>query len=504
MPLTPVMPSRPLRWHPSVEALQAILPPDTEVYLVGGAVRDAYLHLSLHDLDLATPGDGRPLARRIADAFKGAYYPLDSTRGVGRALISWQDQRLTIDVAQLRGPDLLTDLQARDFTINAVAVRLTGQLQAVLDPLGGLQDLEAGWLRQCSTDSIQRDPVRALRAVRASIRFGLQIEANTRLNIRTYAPALTRISAERVRDEFFNILDSHRPATALAVLARLGLLRYVVPEATALSGVEQGLPHQYDVWHHTLATVDHFDRLLRLINGEADENLAANLHAGVIISALDDLIPALRAHLSHTWPNERTHRALLTLAALLHDVGKPSTREVDASGRIRFLRHEQVGAALAQQRAAALRLSAGESARLGTIIAHHMRPHWLEAGKKSPSARATYRFWRDTGPAGVDVCLLALADYLGTHGPALDAGEWTSYANTIRALLEAYFERFETTVAPPPLVKGKQLIARFGLEPGPLIGELLDGIREAQAIGELSTHEEALDWVQRFLEEHRQ
>ena len=101
--ITPVAPQRPLFWSDIVMTLRNIIPPGQEVYLVGGTVRDAYLHRPFHDIDLATPNDGRPLARQIADALKGAYYPLDAERGVGRVVITQAERTLTIDVAQFRG-----------------------------------------------------------------------------------------------------------------------------------------------------------------------------------------------------------------------------------------------------------------------------------------------------------------------------------------------------------------------------------------------------------------
>ena len=248
-------PSRPLLWHPAVETICALIPASEEVYLVGGAVRDAWLQRPLRDIDLATPDDGRPLARRIANALHGAYYSLDPERGVGRALIPWEGAQLVVDVAQFRGPDLLTDLQKRDFTLNAMAVRVAGDLQTVIDPLGGQHDLAQKRLRQCSPTSIADDPVRALRAVRASLTFGLTIEPATRESIRQAGPRLGTASTERVRDEFFNLLDARHPAGALRALKQLGLLAQIIPQTEAMQHVAQSPPHEFDLWNHTLAVI---------------------------------------------------------------------------------------------------------------------------------------------------------------------------------------------------------------------------------------------------------
>jgi poly(A) polymerase len=478
--------------------LRNIIPPGQEVYLVGGTVRDAYLHRPFHDIDLATPNDGRPLARQIADALKGAYYPLDAERGVGRVVITQAERTLTIDVAQFRGPDLMTDLKRRDFTLNAVAVPLTRDLQTVIDPLDGLSDLQAKRLRQCNPSSIADDPARALRAVRLSHAFGLRIEPDTRTCLKKSAARLASISVERVRDEFFQILDGPRPSGALTVLYHLDLLAQIVPEISTLSDTQQGPPHQLDVWQHTLLAVECLDNILGVFASHRDDNLTANLQAGLIAFSLGHLRDHLQAHLAYIWPNGRTHRALLVLAALLHDIGKPQTRSIDDAGRVRFVDHERKGEQLAEERARALRLSNDEIARLTTIVRHHMRPHWLNtAAKLTP--RAVYRFWRDTNRAGVDICLLAMADYLATYGVTLETQNWTRYLSTIRTLLEGYFLHHESAIAPPPLVTGKELLAHFGLQSGPQVGELLEHIREAQIDGEITSHEEALNWVQRYL-----
>jgi poly(A) polymerase len=497
--LVPIAPRRPLRWPTCIEAIRRALSGEQDVFLVGGAVRDAYLYRVLHDIDLASWQDGRPLARRIANTFGGAYYPLDHERGVGRALIDWDGEQLTIDVARFRGPDLLIDLQERDFTLNAMAVPLNGDLSHVIDPLGGLDDIDAKCLRQCSPESIPDDPVRALRAVRTSVTHGLTIEPLTRQNIKAHADRLAAVSAERVRDELFQIFASPRPATALIALYQLTLLKVIIPEAAALPGVTQGTPHHSDVWHHTLSTVEYLDRILRIFAPQPSLDLTANVQLGAISVALHNLRPALRDHIAHQWPNGRTHHALLILAALLHDAGKRAARTLDSDGRIRFLRHEQIGEQIAQERATALRLSNEEIERVTAVVLHHMRPHLLY-NSDNLTTRAIYRFWRDTGTAGVDVCLLAMADYLGTYRSTLDSRDWTSYLEMIQTLLESYYHRHSPAAAPPPLLTGQDLLDRFDLAPGPQIGVLLEQLREAQAVGEVSTTEEALAWIQRFLE----
>jgi poly(A) polymerase len=188
------------------------------------------------------------------------------------------------------------------------------------------------------------------------------------------------------------------------------------------------------------------------------------------------------------------------MAALYHDIGKPASLQVEEGGRRRFLGHEQAGAKITSQRADWLRLSRAEIARLQTIIRHHLRPLLMAQTGALPSRRAIYRFFRDTGAAGVDICLLSLADTLATYGPALAQDIWTLQVDVVRTLLEAWWERPAESVSPPTLLTGNDLIEVFKMKPGPRIGELLATLREAQAMGEIQDREQALVFARAWLE----
>lgn len=485
-----------LEYPPLVNALLPIIG-EAEVYLVGGCVRDALLRRPSHDLDLAVPDDGRRLARRIANAFQGDYYALDPERQVGRAIVRYNGVRYHVDVARFRGESLEQDLRGRDFTVNAIAVPLRGDLQRLIDPLNGVQDLFDKRLRRCSPEAIRDDPIRALRAIRQSVQFKLLIERETRADLRTYGVGIAHSSPERVRDEFMTILGGSKPHAALRALDSLGLLRLIVPEIDAMRGVTQSAPHIYDVLEHTLNAVERMDSVITTISPQRTDESAADSALGLIVYLLDVFRPQLQAHLDAPLPNGRSVRALLILAALLHDCGKPATRSVDEDGRIHFYRHESVGAELARERAEALRLSNEETARLVGCVRHHMRPMHLR-NVESPSRRAIYRFWKVAEGVGVDVCLLTLADYLAMVGTHLQVQAWLVHLQLVRTLLDAYFNRRAELVAPPPLINGTTLMEALNLPPGKLIGQLLDQIAEAQASGEISSAEEALELARRL------
>jgi hypothetical protein len=146
---------------------------------------------------------------------------------------------------------------------------------------------------------------------------------------------------------------------------------------------------------------------------------------------------------------------------------------------------------LAWERASALRLSNEETQRLSDVVRHHLRPMLLRNASEVPR-RSVYRFWKATGDTGVDVCILALADYLGMVGHTLVPQDWVHHLEGISALLDGYFNQKETVVAPPPLVTGHDLMRVLSLPTGPEIGRLLGLISEAQATGEIQTAEQAI------------
>lgn len=487
---------------PLMRQLRQHLPAESSIYLVGGAVRDAILGREVHDLDFAVPQNALKLAKTLADKLSAAFYPLDVENDTARLVIIHADgSRDILDFAGYRGQSLEDDLRGRDFTLNAIALDLrSGEL---LDPLSGLDDLSAKRLRACAETSMTDDPVRILRAVRQAAAYGLTIDKQTREQMKAAVSGLASVSAERTRDEILKILAGPRPDTSLRALDMLGVLPHILPELDAMKGVSQSPPHVQDVWSHTLSVLRHLEDILDLLGSHYNEQKSnADLYSGLLVLKLGRFRAQLGEHLAQKLNTDRPLRALLFLSALYHDAEKPSTRSVEESGRIRFFTHEDKGAQTILRRAIALRLSNDEMDRLKAIVANHMRIHAhadrLRKGQPI-SRKAIYRFFRDTGPAGVDIVLHSLADLRATYETSLPQDHWAAELDICRTLLEAYFETPEQIVRPPQLLNGNDLIQELGLPPGRQIGQLLEAIRESQAEGNLSSREEALafarDWL---------
>jgi tRNA nucleotidyltransferase/poly(A) polymerase len=488
---------------PLIGRVRAALP-GQEIYLVGGAVRAALLGRITHDLDFAVPSGAISLARRVASLLRADYYVLDEALDIARLIITNESgMRDLLDFAAFRGTNIDSDLRGRDFTINAIAYHL--DRQTLFDPLLGVSDLQARLIRGCSKTSLTDDPIRILRAVRLAAVHDFDIEAQTRKSMMEAVHLLPLVTPERLRDELFKILEAPHPDSSLRSLETLGVFPPVLPELSLMQRVEQSAPHTADVWEHTLNVIHHLEKIISCLIPELPGETPSDLFMGMLDEWLGKYRQQFRAHFEKHLNADRSLRSLLFFAALYHDVSKPETQSRDQAGRIHFFGHDQLGAKVTAQRAAALNLSHNEIRYLETVIKIHMRFHFFsdrfEGEKADPSRKSIYHFFRDAGEAGVDLTLLGLADVLGMRGSSLTESTWAAALDIARLLLENYWEKPEETTAPPRLIDGNDIMSEYNLLPGPIIGQLLAAIREAQAIGKVSTREEALVFGSRWLKE---
>lgn len=469
-----------------------LLQVNTPVYLVGGAVRDALLGRTSHDLDFVVAEDAIRLSFEIGNKLGVPAYVLDKERDTGRVVLPRQDTML--DFARFRGADLEADLLARDFTINALALPATAQTRlAIIDPSGGLGDLDAKRIRLIDERALINDPVRTLRAVRLAASLDFTISPETRSAIPEAVHLLANISPERVRDEMLKILMTPCPDGALREMADLGLLEATLPEVAKLAGIVQPPPHHEDVLAHTLSVLKWQRRLEAVLfaGGEWDGPL------DFAAAALEPYVGQLHDYLERGIHGGLDGHVILRLAALFHDVGKSETGKIDDEGRIRFFGHAEAGAELSGRRLQQLCMSREAGSEVKRIVAGHMRPLFLaQAQGADPSRRAVYRYFKATGHNGLDIGLLALADHLATYDGSGEGQAWETVVGLVARLFQFYFEKHEETVKPAPLVNGQDLMTILAMEPGPEIGRVLRLIEEGQAAGEIRSRDEALRFAQ--------
>ncbi len=494
-------PAFPLRFPALIDRILPHLA-GIEVYLAGGAVRDALLGRESHDFDFAVRDSGIDLARRVARAIDADFYVLDQDFGAARVIVTGSTGPMDIlDFAAFRGKDVEADLAGRDFTINAIA--FDPRNGTLLDPLGGAADLRAKLIRACTDSAIRDDPIRILRAVRQAAALGFKIEAGTRERMREASNLLPNVSPERQRDELFRILDGPAPDAVLRALEMLGTMPFFLPELLSMKGVVQSPPHVYEVWAHTLAVMRHLTGILGVLGPDSEAARNGDVFSGLLALSLGRFRPQLQHHLVETMTPDRSPRSLLFFAALYHDVAKPTTRSVDEKGQTRFFGHETQGALVAAKRASRYNLSNDEASRIESIVQNHMRFNVfvedMQRSQQPPTRRAIYRFFRAAEGGGLDLVILGLADQWGMREQTLDQESWSAALSVARILLENYLERPQECIEPPRLLDGNDVMRAYGLQAGPTVGALLDAIREAQAAGEVSDRASAVqfgrDWL---------
>ena len=475
--------------NPVVHRVMACLPDSAppQVYLVGGALRDHSLGRPVLDFDFALPGDACALARTLSQRLQARYILLDEQWGVSRLL--WYPQGrhaapVTLDFASLQGASILEDLEQRDFTCNAIALRLAGSEpdpgSAWLDPTGGLKDLEARRIRMVHPRVFRQDPVRILRAFRLACSLGFEIDGATCKVMREERNAVLEPAAERVGDELFKLFSSKGTLGFLKEMDHCGLLTTLFPELQGLKGMTQGQHHRLDAWDHTLETYRSMEQCM-------EKGLPCGLTHWE--KALNEWF-LLRKHAE----------ILLKTAALFHDIGKPITRSVGADGGVHFYGHAQKGADLAEGILQRIRASRNDQERVRTWVRYHMGPlHLLNAMEKGQlSQRAKIRFLRRLGTDTVGVLLLSIADMQATAGNELPGCRGNAYRELVDSLFRLYFERDAASLQTRPLLTGNDLMEALQLTPGPLIGRLLERVEEARIQGQIRDRTEALDLAGSF------
>jgi len=416
-----------------------------ELYLVGGTVRDTLLAgdakelLATIDLDFATsatPVQCETLLRSWADAVwtTGIAFGTVSCERVNADGVSRKIEITTFraDTYQAGsrhpvvayGESIEEDLARRDLTVNAMAVAVP--VFRFVDPFGGLQDLHARRLRTPidPRQSFGDDPLRMVRLARFAAVLDAEPEASTLAAARDMADQLATISAERIRDELVKLMLGEAPVRGLSLLLDTGLCAHVLPELDALKHCSDPLHRHKDVLAHTFAVV---------------ENACAREPAG------PDFVSRF--------------------AALMHDVGKPDTKEMFTDGTVTFHHHDVVGARMTRQRMRALRFDKETIKDVSELVRLHLRFHTFKHGWTDAAVR---RYVRDAGHLYHQLNLLTRADV--TTGNARRAAAIQSNVDALE-LRVAELQEQEQLDALRPALDGNQVMRHLGIKPGPLVGE---------------------------------
>jgi poly(A) polymerase len=456
-----------------------------QVYLVGGTVRELLLGREIHDLDLAVSSQTLDLATGLATALGGTYVLLDEKERSARVV--WEGQEL--DLTEFRAADITGDLQKRDFTVNALAINLETMFQnetpPIIDPWGGKEDLAAGRLQLLAKENFLTDPLRLLRAFRFAASHGFELTLEVQEAVRRYGSTIAVIAGERIHKELFQLLEAPRAYPILRQMEDLGFLGQILPELEEMKGVAQNGYHHLDVFGHSLTALARLEDIL------ASPRTFFKAAADYVID----------------YARQDKKSALLKLAALFHDAGKPATQNFrEDQERYTFYHHEQLGVEIFAGTAARLRFSQEENRTVTKLIDLHMRPFLLlpDFKKGTLSQRAVGRFIKAGRPELPGVFLLAMADSLAGQGVLKPPDAEEILADFCDHAFLFLKERVEPMEQRPRWLTGDDLIREFNLTPGPGFRQLLTAVEEEALEGRINSREEALNLVKNMIRSRKE
>ena len=434
--------------------------------LVGGPVRDAILGRLGNDLDFTTnakPDETKSIIKKGADSL------WETGREFGTIAAQFGD--VTVEITTYRsekyetqsrnpevnfGDNIEGDLLRRDFTVNAMALELTTTPPTFIDNFDGVNDLARKVLRTPGTpeNSFSDDPLRMMRAARFAAQLGFDVDPTILVAIKEMAARIEIISAERVRDEFVKLIMSENPRTGIALLVETGLADYVLPEIPKLKLEIDEHHHHKDVYEHTLKVLEQAISLEDRLGG----------------------------------PN-----LVIRLAALLHDIGKPKTRELIAGGGVSFHHHEVVGARMAKERLKTLRFSNDVVSDVSSLVFLHLRFHGYGTGEWTDSA--VRRYIRDAEHQLIHLHVLTRADC--TTRNQLKAESLAKTYDSLEERILKLMEEEELEKIRPDL-DGVEIMAILGISPSPIVGRayqyLLDLRMDRGPLGPDVAKAELLTW----------
>jgi tRNA nucleotidyltransferase/poly(A) polymerase len=453
----------------------------TSIYLVGGAVRDILMgFFDGKDFDFVLGDKWQEAALLFAQKARGTVIPWDFNQT--RIVVRENGKTVTVDFAGFRGEDITSDLRARDFTINSIALCVeslfTEENPELYDPLRGSIHLQQKVVQADGESAFDQDPLRILRAIRFSQAFNFYIEDATKVSMQKKARRLTEVAQERVKQELFAIFHLPNADRAIRELIELGIMQYLIPELGQFPAIQQGPPHQYDLMQHSLKTVECLQFMI-----EHPERTGKK-YAAAILEHLHEYIE----------DGVITRRALLICAGLLHDSGKLSTQTIEGE-RIRFLRHEQEGLHINQHIARRLLLGKRAQRIIAIITGNHMRIHQL-AALQVISERAVRRFLYDTQEAPLEVLLLALADAQATSSGELYWDVKDRVEQLVDKIMETVFSSFADRLY-MPLITGHDIMEIMNFAPGEAVGTILREIHDGERTGMFNSREEVIEWLKK-------
>ena len=438
-----------------------------EIYLVGGAVRDALLNKETYDKDIIVADeDAKEFSIKLAKKLDGVFIPLDEVNKIYRIVL--QDKINYIDITNPIENSLEKDIKRRDFTINAIALRISDG--EIIDITNGKNDIENKLIRMISPENFDDDPLRILRAFRFESCLGFEIEENTMQEIKSRTNLITQPAIERINYEILKLFSGEYSVKALLSMDEAGIIELIFPPMTDVKKVPPNTHHHLDLFHHSIEVVNQIQQLYNNSCNEIKEHLNQQDFGGF-------------SRLAH-----------LKLAGFLHDIGKFSTWTIEESGRHRFIKHDDVGAKMAEKMLKSMHFSKKQIEYITKQIKLHIYPSSVIQAPNL-SEKHYMRYIRKMENDVIDNIILAKADRLSARGKDITEEILKNNLEGLDKMLNYYLNIKDSLKPLPKLIDGKEVMEILNIQPSPKLGEILNELKEAQISGDINTKEEAINFI---------
>lgn len=437
-----------------------------EGYLVGGSIRDLFTKNCVFcDRDISIKG-AENFARKIANKWDGTFIELDSENKIYRVVLP--DKINFLDISELQGNTIEEDLKRRDFTINAIAYDLAND--KFVDVTGGLNDLKNKVLRHIDDKNFEDDPLRILRAFRFYAVTGFKMTIELENALKKYLSLALNPAKERINYEIMKLFGGDFASGALLKMDEFGLLEKIFPCVTEMKKVPPNTHHHLDLFHHVVETVRQIEILYNKISGFEKEHLDAIDFGGF-------------PRINH-----------LKLAGFLHDIGKFSTWTIEESGRHRFIKHDDVGSKMVVPLLRDLKFSKKQIEYISCMIKNHIYPSNVIVAPNL-NDKVMMRYVRKMDDNVIDNIILAKADRLSARGVDITEEIVNANISGLDKLLDFYLSKKDSLAPLPKLIDGLEIMEILNIKPSPKLGEIINAINEAQLNGDITTHDEAVNYI---------
>ena len=452
------------------EIITALKSTGRKIYLVGGTVRDMLLNRPTYDKDLIVlDEDARSFSENLAKTLEATFVPLDEENKIYRIVL--KDKLNYLDITNPIENDFEKDIKRRDFTINALALDIyNGE---IIDFVGGKKDLENKKIRMITEENFDDDPLRILRGYRFQAGLGFEIEEKTLDAIKTRIEKLNQPAFERKIVEIIKLFGGKYAVEALLEMDKVGILENLFPPIIDVKKVPPNSHHHLDLFNHSLEVVNQIQKIYENSSQE------------------------IQTHLETTDFGGAPRLAHLKLAGFLHDIGKFSTWTIEENNRHRFIKHDDIGAKMAEKMLKEMKFSKKQIEYICKQIKLHIYPSGV---LQAPNLNEKHymRYIRKMENDVIDNIILAKADRLSAQGADITPEILNANLNGLDKMLQYYLDIKDSLKPLPKLIDGREVMQILNLTPSPRLGEIMDAIKEAQISGDIITKDEAIEFIKKL------